>query len=97
MNTKKTKKDSRQNINTGPGLDQVSPVAYWFKNNHFKNEDEARGAFRLAHQQGLDGMGKTTCEWMGLTPDEYNKWMKDDSLPAKRAVKKRVQSRITAQ
>ena len=71
----------RQKINVGPRLTQVSPVMYWYASRYFKNEDEARGAFRLAHQQGLDGMGRSISEWMGLTPEQYDAWMRDDALP----------------
>ena len=59
-------------------------VASWYKCKHFKNDDEARGAFRLAYQQGLDGMGKSIPKWMGLTETEYAAWMNDDSLPTKK-------------
>lgn len=76
-----TQKEKRQTIDVGPTFSQVSPVSYWYKHGHFKNEDEARGAFRLAYQQGLDGMGKSIQTWMGLTEEEYSKWMKDNSLP----------------
>ena len=62
-------------------MGQVSPVGYWYKHGHFKNEDEARGAFRLAYQQGLDGMGKSIQEWMGLSEAEFDAWMRDDALP----------------
>jgi hypothetical protein len=36
-------------------MGQVSSVKYWFHHHHFRNDDEARGAFELAHQQGLMG------------------------------------------
>ncbi len=76
-----TQKEHRQQIDVGSTMKQVSPVMYWYKNHHFKNDDEARGAFKLAYQQGLDGMGKSISEWMGLTPEQYDAWMRDDSLP----------------
>lgn len=75
--------ENRRSINVGPKMSQVSPVVYWYRGGHFKNDDEARGAFRLAHQQGLDGMGKSIQEWMGLTEEEFNRWMRDDALPSK--------------
>lgn len=70
------------------GWGGVMTVASWYKQGHFKNEDEARGAFRLAYQQGLDGMGKSIREWMGLTEEEYLSWMKDDSIPTKKKGKR---------
>lgn len=66
----------------GPGLLQVRTVASWYRTGHFENDDEARGAFRLAYQQGLDGMGPSVEEWMGLTPEEFDAWMRDEALPA---------------
>lgn len=76
-----TQKEHRQSIDVGPGTTQISPVMYWYKNNMFKNEDEARGAFRLAYQQALDGLGASVAGWMGLTPEQFSAWMRDDSLP----------------
>lgn len=58
-----------------------SSVAFWYRNEQFKNEDEARGAFRLAYQQGMDGMGKSVQDWMGLTKEEFDAWMRSDALP----------------
>ena len=43
----------RQKVEVGSRLNQVSPVMYWYKHGHFKSEGEARGAFRLAYQQGM--------------------------------------------
>jgi hypothetical protein len=77
-------KDHRQRVDVGPGLFQVSPVSYWYKSGHFKNDDEARGAFRLAYQQAMDGMGVGKAAWMGLTEAEFDAWMREDSLPKKR-------------
>lgn len=73
----------KKSIDIGPELSQVSPVVYWYRNNHFVNDDEARGAFRLAYQQGLDGMGRSIPEWMGLTEKEYYGWLKNEELPCK--------------
>ena len=80
-----SQKEKRKNIEVGPKMSQVSPATYWYRNGYFKNEDEARGAFRLAYQQGLDGMGNSIQEWMGLTDKEFDAWMQDDSLPSKKA------------
>jgi len=79
-----TQREKRQGVKVGPGMFEVSPVSYWYKNDHFNNDDEARGAFMLAYQQGLDGMGKSIQEWMGLSSDEYEAWMRNDELPKKR-------------
>lgn len=79
--TMSTQKEHRQRIEVGSGIHQVSPAMYWYKNGHLKNEDEARGAFKLAYQQGLDGMGQSIPQWMGLTAEQYDARMRDDSLP----------------
>ncbi|MDO8989888.1 MAG: hypothetical protein Q7U91_09665 [Sideroxyarcus sp.] len=76
-----SQKAKRSGNDVGPKMSQVSPVAYWYKNGHFRNEDEAKGAFRLAYQQGMDGLGKSIQEWMGLTDKEFDAWMRNDSLP----------------
>lgn len=78
-----TQKEIKQSIDVGPGMGQVSTVAYWYKHGYFANDDEARGAFRLAYQQGLDGMGKSIQKWMGLSDQEFDAWMRDNSLPPK--------------
>lgn len=74
-------KDKRRGIDVGPTMSQVSSVVYWYKAHHFQNEDQARGAFHLAYQQGLDGMGTSIAQWMGLTDEEYTAWMRNESLP----------------
>ncbi len=78
---KATQAEIKRSINTGSNIGQVSPVRYWYNNGHFKNDDEARGAFFLAYQQGLDGMGVSIRHWMGLSEEEYGEWMKNDALP----------------
>ena len=65
-------------------MGDVSPAAYWYHAGKFANDDEARGAFKLAYQQGLDGMGKSIAEWMGMSAAEYEAWMRDESLPPRR-------------
>ena len=62
----------------------VITAKFWQKNGHFKNEVEARGAFRLAYLQGLDGMGKSIGDWMGLTKEEFELWMKNASIPKRK-------------
>lgn len=62
----------------------------------FKSDDEARGAFRLAHEQwrvgaalriaGNDthGFPAALTTHMGLTMDELTSWHHDESLPSLR-------------
>ena len=81
-------KEEKQGVDVGSGFYQVCPVAFWYLNGHFKNEDEASGAFTLAYQQGLDGMGKSISEWMGFTETEYGLWHRKGALPNRRARKR---------
>lgn len=74
--------ERKKTIDIGPHFDQVSPVSYWYRGGYFRNQDEAIGAFKLAYQQGLDGMGPSIQLWMGLTDAEFDAWMRDDALPA---------------
>lgn len=37
--------------------------------------------FRLARQQCLDGAGGDA-NWMGMTPAEFDAWMRHDTLPS---------------
>ena len=62
---------------------RLTSAAYWYQHGHFKNDDEARGAFKLAYQQGLDGMGESIQIWMGLTTAEFNDWMRTKKLPSR--------------
>lgn len=87
---KTTQKDHRQNLDIGGAMNQVSPVMYWYRAGHFKNDDEAQGAFKLAHQQGLDGMGKSIREWMGMTEEEYSTWYGKDILPVRNPPNSRI-------
>lgn len=80
--TKITQKEHRRNIDVGPGMTQVSTVMYLYKQGHFANEDEARGAFKLAYQQGMDGMGASVQAWMGMTEAEFDGWMRGDKIPS---------------
>jgi hypothetical protein len=56
---------TRRGVEVGPGFDKVTPVSWWYRNGTFKGDDEARGAFRLAYVQALDGMGSGIAQWMG--------------------------------
>ena len=76
-----TQADHRWAIDVGPVVGQVSPVMFWYRHGFFKTDDEARGAFFLAYQQGLDGMGRSTPEWMGMTAEEYDGWVRHGVLP----------------
>lgn len=76
-----TQKEHRQSIKVGPHFDSVSPAMYWYRGGHFENDDQAKGAFELAYQQALDGMGKTPWEWMGMTSAEYSNWVGTRTLP----------------
>lgn len=62
-------------------MTDVSPVSYWYKAGHFRSEEEARGAFRLAYQQAMDGMGVSVQEWMGLSVEQFSAWMSKGELP----------------
>ena len=62
-------------------MGQVSPVMYWYENGHFKNEDQALGAFELAYQQGMDGMGTSVQAWMGLNSKQFEAWIRGQELP----------------
>ncbi len=79
-----TQKTHRRSIDVGPGMTQVSTARYWLDGHHFRNEDEALGAFRLAYQQGMDGMGASVREWMGLSAEEYDAWMRNNAVPKPR-------------
>ena len=83
-----TQREYRRGVDVGGGLHQVTTAAEWYKAKHFASEAEARGAFKLAHQQALDGMGTSKAAWMGLTAAQFDAWMRDDALPGRRPVKK---------
>lgn len=74
----------RQGIVVDGGLRDVSSVAWSYRQGHFKSEEAAAGAFELAYQQGMDGMGKNVAAWMGMTETEYNEWMRHKTLPPKK-------------
>jgi hypothetical protein len=82
--TKPTQREHRRGVTVGKGLTDVIAVTDLYRSGHFEGEDEARGAFKLAYQQGLDGMGDSIAAWMGMTSAEFDAWMRSSSLPAKR-------------
>jgi len=79
-----TQREIRQGVDVGRGMFQVTSVSDWYKNNHFDSDEAAKGAFDLAYQQALDGMGKSIREWMGLSEDEFSAWYGNGILPQKR-------------
>jgi hypothetical protein len=78
-----TQAEKRRGIDVGGLFSQVTAVGTWYKAGHFASEEAARGAFELAYQQGLDGMGQSIQEWMGLTEAEYDEWMRSQALPSR--------------
>ena len=63
---------------------EVTTAAEFCKHSRlFESDAEALGAFKLAHQQGLDGMGASIQEWMGVTNEQFATWDRR-SLPVKR-------------
>jgi len=86
--TAPTQREHRRGIDVGGGMGQVSTAAYWYRARHFANESEALGAFKLAYQQGLDGMGTSIAAWMGLSTDEYDGWMRKGQLPSAKKQKR---------
>lgn len=51
-------REHRRKIDVGPGMHQVSSVMYWYQAGHFANDEKARGAFKLAYQQGSPWRGR---------------------------------------
>lgn len=85
------RKNDRQHVWTGtytmPAtsvFSGISTVTGWYRAGAFRTEAEARGALALAHQQALDGMGRSVAEWMGLTSDELDAYVRDDVLPERK-------------
>jgi hypothetical protein len=75
--------EKRTGIDVDQDLVSVSSVTVWYRGGHFANNEMALGAFELAYQQGMDGMGKSPAHWMGLTSEEFDAWMRNNSLPQK--------------
>lgn len=82
--SKITQREIRQGVIVDGGLRDVSSVTWWYRQGHFKSDEAAAGAFELAYQQAMDGMGKSVAEWMGMTEAEYNEWMRHKTLPPKK-------------
>lgn len=79
-----TQREMRQGIIVDGGLMDVSSVTYWYRFGHFGSEEAAVGAFELAYQQAMDGMGKSIESWMGMTEAELNEWRENKTLPLKK-------------
>ena len=75
--TEINQEEIKRRIELGPAMGQVTQVGIWYKDGHFENDEQAKGAFELAHQQYLDGMGNSPEHWMGLTEEEFGVWHKD--------------------
>ena len=73
-------------------------VAWWYKNGLFDSDEEARGAFRFARQQWLDGFGgDNCCAWMGLSEKEFDDWYRGDALPPKSKMSAKITSEHNAE
>ncbi len=82
---KPTQRDHRRGVDVdGTELTTVSSAGAWYRCGRFNNDDEARGAFRLAYEQAMDGMGESVAKWMGITEQELAAWRHDETLPKKR-------------
>jgi hypothetical protein len=82
--SKISQREMRQGIVVDGGLRDVSSVTSWYRADHFKSEEAARGAFELAYQQGMDGMGESVAAWMGMNEVEFDTWMRRKALPSKK-------------
>lgn len=81
MKNKTNQAEIRRSVNLGGTFNDVSPVMQWYKDGYFESKEEAKGAFKLAYQQGMDGMGTSIQEWMGLNETQFDAWMRHDQLP----------------
>ncbi len=79
-----TQGEIKRGVTVAGGIGSVTTVSDWYKNGHFATEEQALGAFKLAHQQALDGMGQSHQEWMGMTSGEFEAWMRNDELPKRK-------------
>ncbi len=80
-----TQREMRQGIAVdGDLITDVTSVTGWYRADHFMSAEAAVGAFELAYQQGMDGMGKSVRLWMGMTEAEYSAWMLSKALPSKK-------------
>ena len=66
------------------GDGKITSVGQLYRRGHFRNDDEARGAFRLALQQYLDGCGSSLAVWMGISEADAEAYKRWETLPRKR-------------
>jgi hypothetical protein len=78
-----TQREMREGIAVDGSFTDVISVTSLYRARFFKSDEAAMGAFELACQQGLNGMGKSIGEWMGMTEAEYDDWMREKKLPPK--------------
>jgi hypothetical protein len=64
--------DCRSILNPPP----LTTVMEWIAAGLFDNEDEIRGAMKLANQQALEGAGENTAHWLGMKGDQFDQWMR---------------------
>lgn len=79
-----TQREMRQGVAVDGGLTDIMSVTSWYRADHFKTAEAAAGAFELAYQQGMDGMGRSVASWMGMTDAEYDEWIRNGTLPPKK-------------
>lgn len=58
-------------------MSQVSPAKYWIGTSFLDTPEKVIGALWLAHQQYMDGLGKSEDEWTGLTTEQLYKFFRD--------------------
>src|SRR5271166_1885722 len=73
---------AKADVKVDGGFLDVSSARFWWEAEHFDSPSEARGAFKLAYQQGMDGMGSSPQEWMGLDEKAFGAWMRNGALPS---------------
>ena len=77
---------AKAGVKVDGGFLDVSSARFWWEAEHFDSSAEARGAFKLAYQQGMDGMGRSPREWMGLDEKAFDAWMRNGALPSDMSV-----------
>jgi hypothetical protein len=73
---------AKASVRVDGGILDVTSARAWWEAEHFDSPAEARGAFKLAYQQGMDGMGSSPREWMGLDEKAFDAWMRKGTLPS---------------
>ncbi len=69
----------------------VTRLTDWHKDTClFENEEQIKGALKLANHQFLDGLGTDPKDWIGLTDAELDEWSRGTrQLPARLRTRKR--------